>query len=112
MAPGTSLESQIAEVWAETLGVADVDVTDNFFDLGGHSMLAVRVHRRVRDELGYRLSLTDLFRFPTVRQLAQFLGATGSDADDDAVPAAVNAAQARGEARRLARQRIRVGGDR
>ncbi len=109
---GASLEAQIAELWSETLGLEHVDVTDNFFDLGGHSMLAVRVHRRLRDELGFPVSLTDLFRFPTVRQLAGFLGAADADDDADAKPAAVNAAQARGEARRLARQRIRVGGDR
>ena len=67
------LERAIARVWVEALGVPEVGMRDNFFDLGGHSLLAVRVHGRVR-KLGRRdLSVTDVFRFPTIRALAAHL---------------------------------------
>jgi hypothetical protein len=56
------------------LGVEAVGVHDNFFDLGGHSLLLVRVHGRLCEALGVNLSVIDLFRFPTVSALASFLG--------------------------------------
>ena len=72
--PQNELEKQIVAIWMEILKVPAVGVEDNFFDLGGHSLLAVQVHSRVR-ALGVRdVSITDLFRFPTVRALAGFLG--------------------------------------
>jgi hypothetical protein len=52
-------------------------VDDNFFDLGGHSLLAVQVHRRLQAVVGPHLSLTDLFRFPTIRALARYLAQDG-----------------------------------
>jgi hypothetical protein len=72
--PQNELEKQIVAIWMEILKVPAVGVEDNFFDLGGHSLLAVQVHSRVR-ALGVRdVSITDLFRFPTVRSLSGFLG--------------------------------------
>jgi hypothetical protein len=54
------------------LGVQDISPQDNFFDLGGHSLLAVQAHREIRAGLGVeRLSITDLFRFPTLGALAK-----------------------------------------
>ncbi len=54
---------------------------DNFFALGGHSLLAVQAHRDIRAELGTtRLSITDIFRFPTLAALAQHLGDTPAPA--------------------------------
>ncbi|MBT8409535.1 MAG: hypothetical protein KJN93_07910, partial [Alphaproteobacteria bacterium] len=69
-APG-DIETRIAAIWSETLGVAQVSGRDNFFDLGGHSLLAVQAHRAIRDRLGAKqLSITDVFRFPVLSQLA------------------------------------------
>jgi natural product biosynthesis luciferase-like monooxygenase protein len=71
--PGVSAE--IAAVWQKALGVPQVAPTDNFFALGGHSLLAVQVHRELRDRLGAdRLTITDIFRFPTLQALAAHLG--------------------------------------
>ena len=79
VAPRTQLEQQIARVWQEVLGVETVGVHDNFFDLGGHSLSMVRVHGRLCEALKADLSVTDLFRYPTVSSLATFLspGAAG-----------------------------------
>jgi hypothetical protein len=58
-----------------------VGIDDNFFDLGGHSLLMVQVQQTLRRSLGRSLPITDLFRFPTIRSLAAYL----SRDDDDTV---------------------------
>ena len=61
----------IAEVWSGILGVPDIRPEDNFFALGGHSLLAVQAHRDIKAVLGAtQLSITDIFRFPTLGALA------------------------------------------
>jgi len=71
--PTSDLESQIAEVWKDVLKLAQVGTRDNFFDLGGHSLLAVQAHRRLKEALQRDLSITDIFRFPTIQSLAKYL---------------------------------------
>jgi natural product biosynthesis luciferase-like monooxygenase protein len=78
--PESEIDKQIAEVWQEMLGREGVGVDDNFFDLGGHSLLVVRVHRKLQEVLGRSLALTDLYRFPTIRALSSYLTA-GSAGD-------------------------------
>jgi natural product biosynthesis luciferase-like monooxygenase protein len=73
VAPTSDLESQIADVWKDVLKLASVGTRDNFFDLGGHSLLAVQAHRRLKDALQRDLSITDIFRFPTIQSLATYL---------------------------------------
>ena len=66
-------EAAILEIWKQSLGVDSVGVEDNFFDSGGHSILAVKVHREIVQKLDVELQVTDLFRFTTVRALAKHL---------------------------------------
>ncbi len=73
-APQSELEQRIAAVWCEVLGVERVGVEDNFFDLGGHSLLLVRLHARLQEVLGRELPLLDLFAWPNVRAQAEHLG--------------------------------------
>ena len=73
--PRTELERAISEIWQDLLGLATVGVNDNFFDLGGHSLLVIRVQSRLREQLGHKLAVVDLFRYPTVAALAEHLGA-------------------------------------
>jgi natural product biosynthesis luciferase-like monooxygenase protein len=73
VAPESDLEARIAEVWKDVLKLPQVGTRDNFFDLGGHSLLAVQAHRRLREALQRELSITDIFRFPTVQSLAGYL---------------------------------------
>jgi amino acid adenylation domain-containing protein len=72
-AAGADFEQLIVEVWREVLDPPHVDVDDNFFDLGGHSLRLLAVHARLCERLGDVVSLTDLFRHPTVRSLSMFL---------------------------------------
>ncbi|HVH14021.1 MAG TPA: amino acid adenylation domain-containing protein [Longimicrobium sp.] len=68
--PRTATEAALAEIWAQLLGMDRVGVTDDFFALGGHSLLGVLVMSRVLEELGVKLSLRDLFNHPNVAALA------------------------------------------
>src|SRR5262249_52461696 len=67
--PRTDLEHTVAEIWRQALQVDRVGRDDNFFDLGGHSLLMTRVHEALRTRLAQPLSLIELFQYPTVRTL-------------------------------------------
>jgi len=56
-----------------------VGVSENFFDIGGHSLLVVQLHRMLTDALPHTLSLVDLYRFPTIRALTDHLGAAAEE---------------------------------
>jgi amino acid adenylation domain-containing protein len=71
--PRTPLEHTIAALWQETLGVGQVGVHDNFFDLGGHSMLLVNIHRQLREQLRADLPIIELFNNPTIAALASYI---------------------------------------
>ena len=67
----------VRRVWSEELG-AEPGLDDNFFDIGGHSLLAVKVFRRLSEATGAPIALTDVFRYPTVRAFAARLDTLGS----------------------------------
>jgi amino acid adenylation domain-containing protein len=73
VSPASNKECVIAEVWQEVLKVEKVGLNDNFFDLGGHSLLLVQVQSRLRKRLNRDIMLIDLFQRPTVGSLAEFL---------------------------------------
>jgi natural product biosynthesis luciferase-like monooxygenase protein len=100
--PQGGLETQIAAIWQRLLGIDKVGVRDNFFDIGGHSLLVVQVLKELRELVDRPLQMTDLFRYTTVEALARFLGG-----DDDDGPSAVGRGQSRAEARRAALNRRR-----
>ena len=85
-------ETVIAAIWANALGVPEVSVTGNFFDLGGHSLLVVQVQRQMKERLGRDVAITDLFRFPTVRALAKHLSGDESQKETAASRGAARAA--------------------
>lgn len=72
-APHDELQQTIVNVWQDTLKLDKVGVNDNFFDLGGHSLLIVRVHQLLKAQVDKTISLTDLYRFPTISSLTEFL---------------------------------------
>ncbi|MFE8605408.1 amino acid adenylation domain-containing protein [Archangium violaceum] len=79
--PSNDLERLIAEVWREKLGLEAVDRQDNFFDVGGHSLLLVQVCSRLEARLGRRIELVTLFRFPSIASLAEHLGTAEAPRD-------------------------------
>jgi hypothetical protein len=77
--PRTEIERAIATVWKEVLATEVVGIHDNFFDLGGHSLLLVRVWGRLRGIFRRELSVIDLFRYPTIGVLATYLAQEESE---------------------------------
>lgn len=104
--PADDTEKLVADIWADELGFA-VGRDDNFFDIGGHSLLAVKVFRRLSDETGAPLALTDVFRFPTVRTIAAHIGELQGTSSTEQAAQAVGGPTGgdRGALRRRARGR-------
>ncbi len=73
MPPQSEAERMIARVWCDVLQMDKVGIRDNFFDLGGHSLLMARVHRRLRESLGRDLTMVELFQYPTISSLVKYL---------------------------------------
>ncbi|WP_439120217.1 MupA/Atu3671 family FMN-dependent luciferase-like monooxygenase [Marivita sp.] len=103
-----ALLGRISAIWTEVLGVQAIQPDDNFFDLGGHSLLAVQTHRAVRERLKVdRLSITDIFQFPTLSALAERVAKLG--AATSATPHSSQAsASERQPAQQLDRAKIRA----
>ncbi|MCU1775583.1 non-ribosomal peptide synthase/polyketide synthase [Pseudomonas sp. 14P_5.3_Bac1] len=86
VAPQTELEQQIAAIWAEVLRLPQVGLDDNFFEVGGHSLLAIQITSRVQSELGLEVPLVEVFQTETLRAYVQaaatFRAGSAEDFDD------------------------------
>jgi thioesterase domain-containing protein/acyl carrier protein len=68
--PGTSVEDILGAYWKRTLDLEEIGLDDNFFDLGGNSLLAIRMIAWINKEMGFRFAISTLYQLPTIRQLA------------------------------------------
>jgi len=84
--PRDAIELRLTGLFAEVLGTGEVGVRDSFFDLGGHSLAAVRLASRVREVFGLALPVAALFEAPTVEALARLLREGGQSAAGPLVP--------------------------
>ena len=73
VAPESGVEKTLAEIWRAVLGLERVGIHDNFFDLGGHSLLLAKVHSQFQAAFGREVAMIDLFRYPTISALAKYL---------------------------------------
>jgi non-ribosomal peptide synthase protein (TIGR01720 family) len=80
----TEMERVIARVWQDMFGLEAMSIEENLFDLGGHSLLLVQMHNRLRETLNIDFPIVTLFEYPTVRSLAQHLGQPVAAAPSDA----------------------------
>jgi acyl carrier protein len=71
--PRTPTEEALAGIWKDLLNLDRVGVDDNFFDLGGHSLLLVRIHAAVQKKLNLNVPITALLRYPTIYALSQYV---------------------------------------
>ncbi|MEV1329758.1 amino acid adenylation domain-containing protein [Micromonospora costi] len=94
----TDTEDLIAGIWREVLERDRVGVTDNFFDIGGHSLALAEVHARLTAATGRSITMLDLFRHPTIRALAASLD--GAADRPELARAALRAAARRSRTRR------------
>ena len=86
MAPRPGIQQQLAAIWSELLGVERVGASDNFFDLGGNSLLALRLVSRLRKELAVDMPLATLFIAPNVSELAESILKLRSEAPSSELP--------------------------
>lgn len=70
VAPATQAEEQVAMLWQEVLGIEEIGVNDNFFDLGGHSLMATQLVSRLRRDANINVPLRAFFEAQTIKQLA------------------------------------------
>lgn len=71
--PGNNTEASLVSIWCELLELPSISTEDNFFEIGGHSLLVMRMRDAIKQQLKLEVDIVDLFRFPTVRSLAQHL---------------------------------------
>ncbi|MCW3078681.1 non-ribosomal peptide synthetase, partial [Segetibacter sp.] len=71
IAPASDIELKLAEVWQDLLEVEDIGIHDDFFKLGGDSLLAIRVISAIRKKLGIEVDINLIFEYPTIAQLAK-----------------------------------------
>ena len=74
------MEHRLAAIWQRAFGLTSISTLDNFFDLGGHSLLMLRVHAATSQELARPLPITALFQYPTIATLAAWLSPAASPA--------------------------------
>ncbi|AWW30824.1 thioester reductase [Echinicola strongylocentroti] len=77
--PGTETEKTIHAIWCKSFRVPSISIDTDFFDMGGHSLLAVEVMTKVDRESGKNLPLTTLFSYPTIRKFAAHLDQSSND---------------------------------
>ena len=75
--PQNNSQEVIAAIWKDILQMNSVSIDENFFDLGGDSLLIVQVCERLKKELKPELAVVDMFRYPTIRKLSDYLGQEG-----------------------------------
>ena len=95
-------EQLVIKIWQRVLAHSDFGTRDNFFDIGGHSLLVVQVLKELRDTTGKTIQMTDLFKYTTVEALARFLAGPPGP-----IAAATDRGTARADARRAALERRR-----
>ena len=83
IAPRSQVEKELAEIWRDVLRINRVGIHDNFFDLGGQSLLATQVITRVSGQLSVEIPLAMLFEMPTIADLAKLIENTRASAPSD-----------------------------
>lgn len=79
-APSTKIEKNITNIWTELLLLDKVGVDDNFFLLGGNSILAMKTVSALKREFGYEVPITKLYQYPTVARVAGYIGGANKTA--------------------------------
>ncbi|MGD2115317.1 MAG: beta-ketoacyl synthase N-terminal-like domain-containing protein, partial [Acidobacteriota bacterium] len=74
--PGNEIEERLVEIWRRFLGIETIGIRDDFFELGGDSLVATRVHARIRSELGVELPVGKMYELATIRRIYLFIATT------------------------------------
>jgi acyl carrier protein len=79
--PSSDIAQSLAQIWQRTLRIEDVDIDDDFFDLGGNSIAAIRLIPLISERFGVEPDVTVVFDYPTPRTLAGALMELGAATD-------------------------------
>ncbi|MCP5051870.1 MAG: amino acid adenylation domain-containing protein, partial [bacterium] len=90
LAPQTGMEKKIGEIWKDLLGIQQVGLHDNFFDLGGNSLTLMKVAHRLKALLGKEIPIAKLFQYPSIDTLSRFL----DPVEEDSPPGDIKARRA------------------
>ncbi len=101
--PSSEMERIVARAWQQALGIPSVGLTENFFDLGAHSLTVAEAHAKLQEALGREIALLDLFQFTTISTLAAHLDA--QSANQSVGARAASQLSERAARRRMAHQR-------
>jgi len=71
--PDSDAERALATIWGELLGTDNIGLDDDFFDLGGHSLLTIKLLQKIEAATGEQLTIADVFDNPTIRELSPML---------------------------------------
>jgi acyl carrier protein/serine acetyltransferase len=83
--PRDELEQRLVEIWENVLRIHPISLEDNFFDLGGHSLMAIQLFSEIRKQTGCNLPLAALFQTPTIKQLAEIIRKEGEGSQSSSV---------------------------
>lgn len=87
VAPRQALERDLCRIWKRVLDVEEAGIHDNFFEIGGTSLLCITLQKQINDDLGRAIALTDIFEFPTVAELAAHLRRSSGSSFDPRIDA-------------------------
>jgi acyl carrier protein len=102
IAPQTEAERIIDTIWQEVLQLEKIGINDNFFDLGGHSLLMLKVHHQLDEAFEKEVSIIDMFQYPTISSLATHL--TRNDSENSFARDNQHRAENRKESRKRQRE--------
>jgi acyl-coenzyme A synthetase/AMP-(fatty) acid ligase/aryl carrier-like protein len=101
VSPKNEMERKLVQVWRDILSADQISINDNFFEIGGHSLLLAKAHGRLLKE-GIQIELTDMFKYPTIRALAHYVSDEGKT---DTMEAVVSKGSERAKRRQSRRAR-------
>ncbi len=104
--PQTEMERSVAAIWQKMFELPQVSIDENFFDLGGHSLLVVRMHKRLEESLKLQFPVVALFEHPTIRSLAHNLSNPTTQAGNSQTEKLQDRAQQ--QKRALSQMRVRL----
>jgi len=108
VAPRNEIEQKLADIWQEYLGIKEVGLYDNFFDLGGDSLLIIQVRNKLLKTFNKNLSIPELFEYSTINALAEYIA--GEQVEEPIFQQADERASRKKEKRQLMKQRRKTDG--
>jgi len=79
LAPTSKYEKHLTELWKDLLNISNISITDNFFDIGGNSLLAIRLITKIQDSLGINLDVVKVMEYPNIKVFANYLSGNHSE---------------------------------